>query len=436
LFNRFSITLGFFTSMFKNKLFKSTGVYMGASILNALIPFFMMPILTRYLTPVDYGVISMFSVAVSFVAPFTGLSVHGAIYRQYFELSREEIKIYVANSLFVLLFSSFFVWVMFVGFSEELALFIGIPVNWLGVVIVVSLMNFISQVYLAILQVETKAFSFGLFQVSRSLLNLILSIAFVVVLSLSWRGRLLGILLSAIASGLMALWLLYRFDWITFKFNIQYIKNALNFGVPMIPTALKNTVMAIVDKLFITNMVDIGATGLYSVGFQLSMAISILSSSFNSAYVPWLFKKLKYHDKDINKKIVKMTYIYFFSILLIALSWSFIANKILVLFLGTEFHGASSYIVWLSMGFAFSGMHSMVVNYIYFSQKTARYGVLSIVSVFVNVSLNYLLISRNGPIGAAQATCITYLVTFLMTWALSSKVHRMPWLYFLKGDYR
>jgi O-antigen/teichoic acid export membrane protein len=101
---------------------------------------------------------------------------------------------------------------------------------------------------------------------------------------------------------------------------------------------------------------------------------------------------------------------------------------------GPEFAGAQPFIFWLSLGFAFSGMHSMVVNYIYFAQKTARYGLVSIMSVLFNVALNYFLILQNGAIGAAQATCITYLLTFLMTWRLSSQVHPMPWLFFLKGD--
>jgi O-antigen/teichoic acid export membrane protein len=70
-------------------LFRSASVYTLTQAINSAIPFFLMPILTRYLTPTDYGIVAMFGVLLSFVAPFTGLSIHGAIARQYYD--RDEI---------------------------------------------------------------------------------------------------------------------------------------------------------------------------------------------------------------------------------------------------------------------------------------------------------------------------------------------------------
>jgi O-antigen/teichoic acid export membrane protein len=46
----------------------------------------MLPILTRYLTPEDYGIISVFTVLVSILAVFTGLSIHGAINVNFFKI--------------------------------------------------------------------------------------------------------------------------------------------------------------------------------------------------------------------------------------------------------------------------------------------------------------------------------------------------------------
>ena len=62
-----------------SSLFHSVGIYTITSGINAAIPFSIMPILTRYLTPSDYGTVAMFGVLLSFVAPFTGLSINGAI---------------------------------------------------------------------------------------------------------------------------------------------------------------------------------------------------------------------------------------------------------------------------------------------------------------------------------------------------------------------
>lgn len=413
---------------------RSTSIYIGSSFLNAIVPFLMMPVLTRFLTPSDYGIVAMFTMLVGFVAPFTGLSVHGAVYRQYFELQRSEMKIYIGNSLGILLCStSISAMVVFV-FSSKIVDLTNIPMSWIWAILLVSMSHFVCNILLAIWQVQVKPLWFGLFQNMRTLVNIVLSLVFVVGCNLSWQGRLWGIVITAVASGMIAFYLLNSLGWLQLEYNKNYVKNALSFGIPMIPTSLKDSMMAIVDKLFITNMIDLGATGLYSLGFQLSMALSLLTSSFNSAYVPWLFKKLKQDNIDTNKAIVRLTYAYFLTIVLIALIWTFLAGGILRFFAGPGFSGAKPFILWLSLGFAFSGMHSMVVNYIYFAQKTALYGLVSLMSVFLNIALNYFLITENGSIGAAQATCITYLLTFLMTWKLSSRVHPMPWFYFLKGE--
>lgn len=415
-------------TVLKGQLFRATGIYLVSSFLNALIPFLMMPVLTRYLTPVDYGIVTMFTVLVGFVSPFTGLSAHGAVYRQYFDLDREQMKIYVTNILAILLSSFCIVSVVFFVFSDQISKLSAVPQKWLPAVIIVSSVAFLSQILLSLWRLEIKPIAYGIYQNLYTLTNLGFSLFFVVALGFSWEGRVSGILISGVLFGVIALILLYRQNRLRFQLNLGYVKNALNFGIPMVPTALKGSLMVITDRLFITNMVGVGATGLYAAGYQLTMAIHLLTLSFNNAYVPWLFGKLKLDDKNMNKKIVRFTYVYFIGIIAIALLWALVAIWLLSFFVGPQFYGARVYVIWFSLGFAFSGMHSMVVNYIYYSQKTARYGLVSVMSIGINIVLNYVLISLNGAVGAAQAMCFTYLFTFLMTWWLSSRVHPMPWL--------
>ena len=66
-------------------MIQSAGIYTLANILNNAIPFLVLPVMTRFLTPEDYGTLSMFSVLVSIMTTFVGLNVHGAIARQFYE---------------------------------------------------------------------------------------------------------------------------------------------------------------------------------------------------------------------------------------------------------------------------------------------------------------------------------------------------------------
>ena len=88
------------------KLLKNSFIYILGDVLNKAVPFFMLPILTRYLTPEDYGIIATFTVLVSFLMVFTGLSIHGSISVNFFKMEKEELKIFIGNCLIILNISS------------------------------------------------------------------------------------------------------------------------------------------------------------------------------------------------------------------------------------------------------------------------------------------------------------------------------------------
>lgn len=68
-------------------LFRSSIVYLLATGLSAGAPLVLLPILTRALSPDEYGQIAMFSVAAQIFGIMTGLSTHGAVAMKYFDLS-------------------------------------------------------------------------------------------------------------------------------------------------------------------------------------------------------------------------------------------------------------------------------------------------------------------------------------------------------------
>jgi len=93
-------------SIFKHKLFKNTFIYTGSNVINKAIPFFLLPIVTRYLTPTDYGIVATFNVLLAVMVVFVGLSMHGAINVNYFKLTKEELREYIGN-VFIILFTNF-----------------------------------------------------------------------------------------------------------------------------------------------------------------------------------------------------------------------------------------------------------------------------------------------------------------------------------------
>lgn len=408
-------------------LFRSASVYTLTQAINSAIPFFLMPILTRYLTPTDYGIVTMFGVLLSFVAPFTGLSIHGAIARQYYDRDEIDMPSYVANCLLILVSSTIIVGIVFYFFAEPINKTTSFPRQWMWSVIVVSAAQFINQISLTLWQVQVKPVPYGVYLITQTLVNLGFTLWFIMGLGMDWQGRIQAQVITVGTFAIFSLFLLFRNGWIRLQVNKNYIKNALYFGVPLIPHALSGTINTMVDRIMITSMVSVAYTGLYSVGFQIGMIIGILEDSFNRAYVPWLYERLKRNQYGEKIMIVKLTYVYFVGIICLALALGTIAPWFLSFFVGPQFAGSGQFVLWIALGFAFDGMYKMVVNYIFYMHKTHILAWVTFSTAVGSIVINYFAIKHWGAIGAAYTYALISFITFLLVWYLSSRIYPMPW---------
>jgi len=264
------------------------------------------------------------------------------------------------------------------------------------------------------------------------LTNVTLSLFFIVLLGWKWQGRLLGITIASFIFSFIGIFVLYKRKYISFSFNKEYIKDILFFGIPLIPHALGGWIMTGIDRLFINSMINVAATGIYTVGYQVGMIIGLLATSFNTAWTPFLFEKLKEDNYSTKIRIVKYTYLYCIFLIGLAVFIGVISSNLLGFLVDKAYYGASKYVIWIAMGYAFEGIYLMVGNYIFFAKKTYLLSVATFFSAILNLGLNYILIKKNGALGAAQATCLTYFIFCIIAWFLSSRVYKMPWKYVLR----
>lgn len=417
--------------VFRSTLIKSTGIYTITNIINAAIPFILLPVLTRNLSPSEYGLVSMFTVLVSLVSPFIGMSVQSAITRQYYKKNRVDFSAYIYNCLLVLLVSMVVVFLVFYFLSDVIYKYTKFPKELLWTIILFSASSFVINIRLSVWQVEKQSTKYGFFNISQSLTNVLLSLFLVIVLSLSWEGRVFGQLFARMLFALFAIFSLIKNQLISKKHNKEYIKHSLSVGSPLILHTLSGSILNITDRVFITNMVGLSIMGIYSVGYQIGSIVNLLAISFNNAYVPWLYEKLNKNSTSENKLIVKVTYLYNITILIFSMLLGILSSLFIGWFLGNDYSSAGSFVVWITVGYAFNGMYFMVVNYLFYVEKTNELATVTFLTSILNVILNYYFIKAFGAVGAAQATAITFFVKFIFVWIVSSKVYKMPWLFFI-----
>ncbi len=416
-------------------LFKTSGIYIGTNILAKGLLFFLIPILTRYLSPGDYGILAMFEAMLAVSLPIVGLSLNGFISVKYYDVDKENISEYIGNVLFIIFSNFIIVYLAIHTFKYSISEFVDIPANWLYLIPMVALGQCISEIVLVIWQVRTRAYSYGVYRLLQIGIDIIISLYLIIAIGMNWEGRLYGIGATAIIFGIIAIYILFNNNLLSFKLNISYIKETLFFGIPLIPHTIGAWAMNMIDRVLLTRMVGIESTGIYTVGSQIGMIILLITSSFNLAYAPFLFEKLKQSKFNplIKMKLVKLTYIYNVLILVVAIILGLFAPWFLGSFVGKSFISASSYVMWIAVGYAFHGMYLMVANYIFYAKKTYILAWITFLVAIFNIVSTYILIKYNGAIGAAQATLFTFFIYFILTWILSNNVYKMPW--FIRGHH-
>lgn len=418
-----------FNRLRSSSLLSGSAIYLLSNILAAAIPFLLLPVLTRYLSPAEYGEVGMFLMLIAGLAAFTGISVNGAANRKFYDGHLEEgtMKDFIGACLQILLVSSVAVLGVAWIFQAQLGEWLGLQPRWILWGVIASAAGFVFQLRMGQWQVRKQARLYGMTQVFQALLNVLLSILLVVVLLQAADGRISAYIISTVAFAALAMFLLYRDNLLGLAWNPGHIKEALSFGVPLIPHIAGLFLLGAVDRLVINSQLGLSQVGVYMVAVQLASAMGIIFDAVNKAYVPWLFERLKRNQPDEKKQIVRLTYGYFL-VALLAAGLAFVIGPFAVtLIAGERYAEAGSVIGWLALGQAFSGMYLMVTNYVFYSKKTGLLSLVTIGSGVLNVALLVLLIGMLGLRGAAIAFALSMALRFLFTWLVAHKRHPMPW---------
>jgi O-antigen/teichoic acid export membrane protein len=414
-------------------LLRSSGIYTLSSLINASVPFFLIPFLTDHLSPAEYGLVSMSTILINILSPIIGFSSHGAIQRRYFDTEAGEFKKYVGNAFHLLLFSFILTFALIFLFNSFLSGITEVPSAWHYVILLIAVNQFCSLILLTIWQSQLKPINYGLMQITQSILNFGLTLLLIESFDQGWEGRIIAQFLASLCLAFFAVIYLVRNNLLFFRFDKNDLKDILKFSMPLIPHTLGGLMIAFTDRLFITNVVNIKETGVYTLAYQIGSILGLLTFSFNTAYIPWLYKKLTEANFEIKKKIVRFTYVYFAILIFIAFAFVSILPWLIELLAGKSYQGAVNYTIWIVLGNVFNGMYLMVSAFLFYAKKTSVLSRITFFSALINIPLCYILLIHYGTIGAAFSMSVVFFISFILTWYYSNKNYSMPWFSF-KGD--
>ncbi len=281
------------------------GVYAGTRLVSNALPFLVLPIMTRFLTPAEYGFLTVYQTLIAFARPFIGMSMPNNINRIFFRATREEVAKMVFNLVVVLMMSAsltaigLFTVLFFVDSIN------GVPRKWLYTIPLIIFMSMVNQFNLMLLRNQKSAAAYGALDIAQSVLGLSLSLCLVVVFRRGWQGAALASVINSVLFGAIAFTWMVRSGFFKVDFCLKTIREILKLSLPLISHGLGYTIIFVSDNLFIDRMAGKRAVGIYAVGYFFGLIVYFVTDAFNNAWAPWMYKSLVGITEGKKQKIVK-----------------------------------------------------------------------------------------------------------------------------------
>jgi O-antigen/teichoic acid export membrane protein len=87
-------------------------------------------------------------------------------------------------------------------------------------------------------------------------------------------------------------------------------------------------------------------------------------------------------------------------------------------------------VFWTALSYFFWGIYIIFSNIVLHAKRTGFLAWVSIINIMLNLALNYFLIMRYGAIGAAYATCFSFLAVTVIIVYKSNRLYPLPWFTF------
>lgn len=413
-------------------IIKEHGGYFITTFIHSALPLLFLPILTRYLEPAEYANIALFNFYLAISNSLAGTSIPAMVSKNFFDKPKEYIAQIIGNSIFIVFTLSFTLFLLLFIFSSVLLPYVDLPLFWFLIIPWCSFFFIIYNITLTVLRNQKKVLAFSYHKIANISFNILLSLAFVVLLMWGWQGRLWGVFLSFIISSFIAIYYLWKNKYLNFALSRKIIKKTLNLLLYLLPNSFQTIIISQIGIFFMQLYFTKELLGIYSVGFQISFAIKLLYMTIGLSWAPYLYEIFS-KPKSINRPhLVKMFYLLAIVLLGGVVFVNLLSGTILKIFTTSSYYDAKTYIPWFTIGYLFNGLIIFITPILIKLEKQKQITKISFINMIIMLVLNIILSKTFGPIGIAYAFCLTYLLMFLSFWKALHNSFPLPWLFFMR----
>ena len=391
-----------------------------ATIINALLGFFVIPLATRLFDPSEMGKINMFATAAGFFSMFAAMGLDQAYVRFYADTKDKRS---LAKDCFQL---SFFTW-LFMGLSIYLFrnvisdLILG---EYSSKVILFLLLDILIVMVLrySALELRLKQEPFG-YTVQSVLTTLFNNVLFVI--AAFWIPTAVNAifvkvtLLLLLALSYVLIFQRHFFSSLFYRSSGSDKKKLLLFGLPLLPATIFYWLNGSVAKVILTRYWGFEAVGILGVALTLSGIVGLIQTGFTTFWAPYSMKNYKTEQKRIQQVH------HYIVVLLVLFSLALVLFQHFIFLLLGESYRSSQYIFpFLVISHVLYTISETTCIGIPISGHTIYQALVVMVTMVVNTALCFLLIPKYGLEGCALSIVTSDFVMVILRSYFGQKYYK------------
>ena len=387
------------------KIFHFSVGPIGAALLGILT----VPILTWSFSPDDMGRFSVLQIIMSFSSILFTLGLDQSYVRDYHE-SSDRAALLKTVLLPPIVFFLLFVLIFFNNIEFLAYKFYQIKSSTLawatvGCILLTILLRYLSL----IIRMQERGLLYSVSQITPKLLLLLFIF---MIYMFDWRDNSFYILIVIQLFSLLLIFLIFLFfikkDFILAlksKIDFNLFKRLLVFGFPLVISGLVFWLMQSLSRIVLLDFSTLTELGIFGVATSVAAGFSILTSIFNTIWVPIIYKLVK--DNKGVKQVEKISK-YIALIIAIIIFFVGLMMPIIPKFLPVSYSGIEYIILLCIMQPLLYTLSEATSVGILIERKTNYAVLISFLSMIINFLLLIKLVPHYGALGAAISVVISF----------------------------
>lgn len=391
------------------RLVKTTIYYSIGEIVPRIISFLLLPILTKFLTADEYGIVSYTNSVMTFIFVIATLSLNTFVLRNYYSTKNENSRKELIGSVFLFIFGfncllillQLFFFPLIIDFFK-----INIPFKpYFQLAIFNNFFDVISIIPLVLYRVKENAKGFLILSLSRTLLQFLMVYILVVIYKQGLLGSYYARLIVNIPFMFIYFYMVFKNS--IFKINFKLIREALRFTLPILPGSLAFLFVSLSDRVILERYISLEELGIFSVAITLATVLNIVIQALYKTFEPVLFKE--YFNSDFQQTNLKLYKIFLLAVFVGAFGASIFSKEFFIIATSGVFREGYKLVPLLIVSVVIAGVNTYLNVLMIANKKQKMVSLVSTISAVISVILNFIFIPYFGYYGAIIASACSFL---------------------------